>query len=502
MNLKLEANFKPDEEKIKVKKSTYLISLFLFSISAVVAYGVLNNKPSADNSLWVELSPTETAQNRVNIPSLAPLIEKAAPAVLVVTSEIKSLNPQLPPGVEQGPMGDFFRFFGPMQPPSDQETKAKGSGFIIHPSGLALTNHHMIEGAKSIKIKVGSALKEFDAEVIGSDETTDVALIKIKSDRKDWPVIPLGSSERLRVGDFAVAIGNPLGLELSAAFGMVSAKGRRDVHPSGRSGIFNFIQIDVPINPGNSGGVLMNLAGEAVGINTAISAAGQGIAFAIPIDQVKLALPQLKDKGHIVRAGLGIRIENVSPELAKSLGLPYAFGALVREVMQKSPAQKAGIAAGDIITEFDGKVVEDASALQLMASLAGVGKSIPLLIRRDGQIRPLRVTLAELPRENAAESEPPKQGSGGISSLKEFGLALSTNPDKDLKGAKVVQVDPQSVAAFTGIEVGDIIVRINDTVIKNAANAVESVKKTASGEALRLYLRRQNSTIFISITKP
>lgn len=466
-----------------------------------------SSSQSVPNSLWVELKTDDAQKVSIALPSLAPLVKRVDPAVLVVTTEsvVKRQEMQIPPG--------FEFFFGPQQrnqPLPEQKSKGQGSGFIIHPSGLALTNNHVIEGASSIKIKIGgNDLKEYDAEVIGADENTDVALIKIKSDRKDWPVIPLGNSDALQVGDFAVAIGNPLGLELSVSMGIVSARGRRDIHPSGKDGLFNFIQIDAPINPGNSGGPLLNLSGEVVGINTAISASGQGIAFAIPIDQVKQILPQLKDKGKATRSGMGVKIGNVSPELAKAIGLPHAYGALVQEVTPGSPAQKSGVMAGDVITEFDGKTIKDASSLRLLAGLGGIGKSVPLALYRNGETKLLTITLSELPKEGKAALPVPKKED--MLGLEDLGLSVVTLDEsarkklglqKNLQGARVVQVDPQSAAGVAGFTINDVIFKVNGRAIKDAKALSSLVKSTKQGELLMIYFRRQGATIFVAIPKP
>ncbi len=444
--------------------------------------------PSKATDLWVELTPEQAKSSIIPIPSLAPLVNRVKPAVLVVTTESvtqPNRQLQLPPGFE-----DFFRM--PQQP---QKSTGLGSGFIIHPSGLAVTNNHVIEGATKIKIKVGGDLKEYDGEVIGTDPDTDIALIQIKSDKKDWPVIPLGSSTAMQVGDFAMAIGNPLGLEHSISFGPISARGRRDIQPSGKRGLFDFMQLSAPINPGNSGGALLNMSGEVVGINTAISASGQGIAFAIPIDQVKHVLPQLKKNGKASRSGMGVKIENVSSDLAKELGLPYAQGALVREVVPNSAASKAGIQPGDIITEFDGKAIEDASSLQLEAGLAGVGKSAPLKVFRDGNYLTLRITLEALNKE-----EPLKQADR--KSLEELGINVANYKEQTLQGAKVVEVNPQSLAAMAGIEKDDVIVKVNNQPIKDAESLAALVKKAPQKAILRILIRRQNSTIFVVLQKP
>ncbi len=430
----------------------------------------------------------------IPLPSLAPLVNRVKPAVLVVTTEAESnVNQQIPPGFE-----DFFRFFGPGQGVRGgpkQKSTGLGSGFIIHPSGLALTNNHVIEGATKIKIKVGGDLKEYDAEVVGTDPDTDVALIQIKSPRKDWPVIPLGSSNAMQVGDFAMAIGNPLGLENSISFGPISARGRRDIQPSGKRGLFDFMQLSAPINPGNSGGALLNMSGEVIGINTAISASGQGIAFAIPIDQVKHILPQLKKDGKASHSGMGVKIENVSSELAKEMGLPQTYGALVREVLPGSAASKAGIQPGDVITEFDGKTITDASSLSVEAHLAGVGRSVPLQVFRDGKFIMLKLTLEALAKE-----EPLKKADA--KGLNDLGIKIVSYKDKMMQGAKVVSVDPNSVAAMVGMEEGDIIVKVNNQAIKDADSLSSLVGKTPSGGILRVFIKRGASTLFVALQKP
>lgn len=427
------------------------------------------------------------------IPSLAPLVNRVKPAVLVITTEsIARSEQQIPPGFE-----DLFRFFGPgpnMRMP-EQRSTGLGSGFIIHPSGLALTNNHVIEAASKIKIKVGGELKEYDAEVIGADPDTDVALIQIKSDRKDWPVIPLGSSNSMHVGDFAMAIGNPLGLEHSISFGPISARGRRDIQPSGKRGLFDFMQLSVPINPGNSGGALLNMSGEVIGINTAISASGQGIAFAIPIDQVKHMLPQLKKTGKVSRSGMGVRIENISSDLAKELGLPFAQGALVREVLPNGPAAKAGIQPGDVITEFDGKAIEDASSLSVEAGLAGVGRSAPITLFRDGKSITLKITLEALNQEIPLKK-------ADLKSLEELGLSVASYKDSSVQGAKVLEINPRSIAAMVGLEKEDVIIKVNNQAIKNAEALANIVKKAPERAILRMFVRRGQSTLFVVLQKP
>lgn len=383
---------------------------------------------------------------------------------------------------------------------------------MIHPSGYALTNSHVIEKATKIKVKVGSSPKEYTAEVIGSDADYDVALIKIKSDRKDWPVIPLGDSDKAQVGDPAVAIGNPLGLELSASSGMISARGRRDIHPSGRSGLFDFVQIDAPINPGNSGGPLLNAAGEAIGINTAM-AQGNGIGFTIPINLVKQILPQLKEKGKASRSYLGVQVQPVeTDEAAKALGLSEASGAFVRRVEPNTPASKAGLLAGDVIVELGGEPVADANALTLKAALAEAGKTITAKVMRDGKLISLSVTPAPRPGDMDAPSKPGQKPDNKDPdySMQQLGFAAVTlddnarrqlGLDKNVEGARVVGVDNYSNAGEAGISPNDVITHVNGVAIKSAKQLSEVIGKAPASSVLKMKVIHKGETISVLLEK-
>lgn len=448
--------------------------------------------------LWVELTAEQAAKDRINIPSLAPLVERTSKAVILINTEVKQAANQMQ---MEGIPPELYRYFG-QQPQIQPERKAQGqgSGFLIHPSGLALTNFHVIEGATSIKVRVGEELQDYEAEVVGSDAATDVALLRIKSKKANWPFIPLGKSHDLRVGDFVVATGAPQGLQGSYSFGIVSALGRRDVAPSGRQGLYDFIQTDAAINFGNSGGPLINLTGEAVGINTAISAQGQNIGFAIPIDQVKQMLPALEGKGKVSRSWLGVRIQDIAPEVAKELGLTTANGALVREVIPGGPADKAGIKAGDVIVEFDNISIKTSSSLQSLAGLAGVDKIISLKVMREGKPKALSMKLEKMQEENQSADEKP---SSTDSMWNELGMQVTeVDPKVGIKGAYVSKVGVDSFAQRIGIEVKDIIVKVNGKEIDSAKTLTNVIKNTKSGGVIRLHLRRGNATIFVIFPKP
>ncbi len=500
---------------MKSKKIIFLAGLLIAGLAAYNLDSFFGTKTPArgtTKNLWVELSPDDVKKDLIQIPSLAPLIKRVEDAVLVVTTEaiIKQPQMQLPPGMEQGPFKDFFRFFGQPNDQEDRKAKGQGSGFIIHPSGYALTNNHVIENATKITVKVGASQQEYEAEVVGTDVNTDVALIKIKGTRNDWPVIPLGDSDQVLVGDWAIAIGNPLGLELSASHGMISARGRRDVNPSGRQGLYDFIQIDAPINFGNSGGPLLNLAGEVIGINTAISAQGQGIAFAIPIKQVKNILGQLKENGKATRSWLGLKIQKVGSELAKEMGLSFPHGALVHEVVKDSPAAKAGIKAGDIVTQFNNKVVEDPSSLSFMAGLAAAKQSIPVTFYRNKKAQTVMVLLEEMPSETPDTGVAPAE-KGSATKIKDLGIAVTTltkewqkklKIDEELLGGAVIsELSPGSPVRIYGIQQYDVVISLNDVPVKSAEEFANAYGKLKNGQFVKLLMKRGNTTIFTAFAK-
>jgi serine protease Do len=471
--------------------------------------------PAASNGLWTEPSRTRTA---VQIPSLAPLVDKLEPAVLVIFTET-DFDPErdLPPGHPPLRDGMPLPFEGGSEG-QDPTMRGQGAGFLITPTGYALTNHHVIENARSITVRVGENHEEINATVVGSDEKTDIALIKLDSPKKDWPVIALGDSDGMHVGDFVVAIGSPFGLEQSVSLGIISGRSRRDIAPSGREGLYDFLQTDASINPGNSGGPLLNLFGEVIGINAAVNAAGNGIGFAIPINMVKRMLPSLKEKGRFARSWIGVQITAVDNEIASGLGLDRARGALVREVVPDGPAAKGGMVAGDVIVSFAGKPIEDSYELPLLAGEAGVGKVVKVDVVREGKPRTLNVTLGDHP-DNATvaaaekKAEPrkvddKKAGDAKDGSLGVVVVTLDADDSERLKlrpevaGARVTKVRPGSAAFEAGVQTDDVILKVNGKEVRTASDFASVVKETPSKGLLRLTLRRGDSTIFIPLPKP
>ena len=321
---------------------------------------------------------------------------KVTPAVVNIRAERVRSVPRLGPLFDEF-FGDLFR-----QPRVPQREQSLGSGFIISAAGLILTNAHVVEGAEQIKVYLADQ-RVFPGEVLGIDAKTDVAVLKVNSDQP-LPVAVLGDSERIRVGQWALAIGNPFGLDSTLTVGVVSATGRANV---GIEDYEDFIQTDASINPGNSGGPLLNIYGEVVGINTAIVAAGQGIGFAIPINLAQQIAQQLIATGEVTRGWLGVSIQPLDPALAETFGLQSVAGAIVTRVLPGSPAAAAGLQRGDVLLSFAGKAVRGVGELQLLVANAPIGKGVPVEILRNGKRLALTVSIAPRDERKAAAGAPP-----------------------------------------------------------------------------------------------
>jgi Do/DeqQ family serine protease len=316
-------------------------------------------------------------------------------------------GPNVPQGNDDPFFRDFFnQFFGSEGPDSRSEFRRPGlgSGVIIDKRGLVLTNFHVVKGADEILIRL-SDKREYRGQILGTDPKTDLAVVKFQPDH-EITVASLGNSDALRVGEWAIAIGNPFGLDQTVTVGVISATGRSDV---GIATYENFIQTDASINPGNSGGPLVNLKGQVIGVNTAIVAAGQGIGFAIPINMVKRVVDQLVDKGKVVRGWLGVALQPLSPDLAQSLGLAGTNGAVVGSTITGSPAAQAGLQQGDVIVAYDSTPVDDYRHVQRLVAETGVGKSVTLQVVRKKQKMDVAVTIAEVPDETARRPGPPSK---------------------------------------------------------------------------------------------
>ena len=413
-------------------------------------------------------------------------------------------NPQF-----EGPYGDFFRRLFPETPQQQQnphrrmKIPSSGSGFIIDRQGYVLTNNHVVRDASEISVTL-SDNRKFKAKVVGMDPGTDVAVIRINADGP-FPTVPLGDSDEIRIGDWAVAIGNALGeLDGTLTVGVVSAKGRSNLSIVGGAPSYqNFIQTDASINFGNSGGPLLNIRGEAIGINTAINPSGEGIGFAIPINIAKSVANQLISSGKVVRGYLGILPQELTPELAENWGLKDPRGVLVGSVSANTPADKAGFKVKDVITEFDGKRVDDVQRFRLLVADTPVNKKVRVNVLRAGQPRDLYVTLGERPTdEEARRQEQAPSGWLGFSVEPLTGDFAKQNEVREREGVIVSDVVPGSGADDAGIARGDIIKEVNDVPVKNEEEYKSAVEKSRAKNPKKpvvLLLKRGDSTLFVAV---
>jgi len=393
------------------------------------------------------------------------------------------------------PFKDFFERFFRDQIPKDFRQQSLGTGVVIDKEGFILTNNHVVEMADEIKVKLADE-KEFLAKIIGRDQKTDLALIKIDPDKPLSP-LPLGDSDSLEVGEWVVAIGNPFGLGNTVTAGIVSAKYRQ----IGQSSYDNYIQTDASINPGNSGGPLLNLAGEVVGINTAIfsqSGGNIGIGFAIPINMAKDLLPQLK-KGKVVRGWLGVMIQKITPELKQKLDLKDEKGALVADVTPGGPAEKAGIQRGDVIVTFNGKEIKEMSELPYVVASTPVGKSVAVEVLRKGQKKSFEIKIAELKDEKEAPVVTEAKPRLGMTVedltpelAKNFGLS-------EAKGVVVVQVEDGSSSAEAGLRAGDVILEIDQSPVKDVKDFGRKIESYKAGDTVLILAKRRGATVFLTL---
>jgi serine protease Do len=399
---------------------------------------------------------------------------------------------------ENDPFNDFFdRFFGEERP-HDFKQRSLGSGFIINKDGYIVTNNHVVENADKIEVILKDE-KEFDAEIVGRDANTDLALIKIKPDR-DLPVLLFGDSDALKVGQWVVAIGSPFGLEHTVTAGIVSAKGR----VIGSGPYDDFIQTDASINPGNSGGPLINMQGKVVGINTAIIAGGSGIGFAIPINLAKNIVDQLKSSGEVIRGWLGVGIQDISKQVAEYYGIKSEKGVLVTEVFPDDPADKAGIEPQDIILSINGKEVGSAREITSMIADLDVGETVKIQVLRNGKTRTFKVKIAkrEETRISARSTHKEKQTELGISVENVTPEIARRFNLKDAKGVIVSAVEPDSKADEAGVKRLDIIKEINHKSIATVSDLNKVISEIKKDEPIRMFIWRTNrGFLVIKMTK-
>lgn len=477
-----------------------LIGFFIVSVVEVLRSSFVPSGPGPDVQTASAISSGDGGRITG---SFADLVERLKPAVVNI-STTKTVRG----GGMRSPFGggspsdryfggdDFFeRFFGDI-PKREFKQRSLGSGFIISADGYIFTNNHVIERADKILVKLSDG-REYKAEVIGRDNKTDLALIKIKPGNS-LPVVEIGDSEKLRVGEWVIAIGNPFGLEQTVTAGIVSAKGR----VIGAGPYDNFIQTDASINPGNSGGPLFNMEGKVIGVNTAIVTQGQGIGFAIPSSMAKNILPDLKTKGKVTRGWMGISVQDVTEDIAKSLKLSQRSGALISEVFKGDPADKAGLRPGDVILEINGKNIKDTHQLLILIASFHVGEKVNVKVSRDGQEKTYQVIVDERKDrpEVAIESGDGKTSFGmSVQDItpqiaRQLGIPMS-------KGVIVTDIDEGSPADEVGIQPRDIILQVNKVNIGSLKDYEREIAKPAAKNSILLLIKRGKTTYYVALRR-
>ncbi|HTO92189.1 MAG TPA: Do family serine endopeptidase [Candidatus Sulfotelmatobacter sp.] len=431
------------------------------------------------------------------------VVDKALPAVVFI-----DVRKKVGGGDSDDPQEQLFRrFFGEDSPRKPTYRPSSGSGFIIDSQGRILTNNHVVRDADQITVTLNDK-RQFKARVLGADPETDVAVIKIDAD--NLPVLPLGDSDNLRVGDWAIAIGNPLGeLKGSVTVGIISAEGRSNLNIFGGTPAFqDFIQTDASINFGNSGGPLCNIRGEAIGINTAINPSGQGIGFAIPINLARHVAEQLVAKGSVSRAWLGVQLAELTPELAEGFGIKGDQGVVIQDVVPGQPAERAGLKRNDVIVEFQGQPVTDLQKFRLKVADTAVGSKVNLVVLRDGKKVPVSVTLSQRDQNVLASNQgSPDDKNAPESPASAAGLKVRDMSRSELSAAKldagviITDVEDSSPADEAGLQPGDVIEEVGGKSVASSedfSKAIASAKKSGKRHAV-LLVRRGDSSQFVPL---
>lgn len=450
---------------------------------------------------YVPFAPTVPKQIIETSKAFSEIASAISPSVVNI-STTKVMKREAHPFLDD-PFFDFFTPFRDFRMPKKWKEQSLGSGVVVSSDGYIITNNHVVEQADEIRVTLFDK-RSFKAKVIGSDSKTDVAIVKIGAD--NLPAIQWGDSDKLQVGEFVLAVGNPYGLSHTVTMGIISAVGRANV---GIADYEDFIQTDAAINPGNSGGPLVNTKGELIGINTAIfsrSGGYQGIGFAVPSNMAKLVMDQLVEKGKVTRGWLGVTIQELTPELSQKFGLKNSKGALVGDVAKGSPAEKAGIKRGDIILEFNGKTVKDVGNLRNLVAQSKAGSEVSITLLRGDKEFNLKITIAELPRE-ISESSPDTipddstvEGLTGLTVIeltREIARQLGLN--KDEKGVVVVRVEVGSPAEEVGIRKGDVIQELDRKKIDGLNEYNKIISNIRQGDTVLLFINRGGKKFYVTL---
>ena len=453
----------------------------------------------------------QAASNVAQPAGFADMVERVKPSVISVKVTMKKATEGSENSDDDGPgspMERFFRQFGgpdgmPKMPDHDGRRRGmmgQGSGFFISSDGYAVTNNHVVEGADKVEVTTDAG-KTYTAKVIGTDPRTDLALIKVEGG-SGFPFAKL-SEGKARVGDWVLAVGNPFGLGGTVTAGIVSASGR-DI---GNGPYDDFIQIDAPVNKGNSGGPAFNMQGDVVGVNTAIyspSGGSVGIAFSIPASTVKSVIAQLKDKGAVSRGWIGVQIQPVTQDIADSMGLKQAEGALVAEPQKDGPAAKAGIAAGDVITAVNGQSIKDARQLARIIGGLAPDSTVKLDMLRNGKSKVVNLTLGKLPNAREAKADTDADGKGSATDAPRLGMTLAPADKIDgagKEGVVVMKVDPKSTAADRGFKKGDVILEVAGKSVANPGDVREAIEaaRTDKKSSVLMRLRSGDASRYVAV---
>jgi len=477
------------------------IFAFLFGLIISIGIPTLSNRTEASQGTS-GINPIINEQGESPFTRVAEIV---SPAVVNISAErtIKTGFDNFEWNF-RGPFEDFFRDFFKNLPPSESKTRTLGSGFIISEDGYLITNHHVIKDASDIIIRLTNK-KEYkgkDIKIIGSDSRTDIALLKIETKEK-LPCLKLGDSDKIKVGDWVMAVGNPFNLEGTVTVGVISAKGRSHIPLSEGPDFQNFLQTDAAINPGNSGGPLLNLQGEVIGINTAITSTtggNIGIGFAIPINLAETIIEELKTKGKITRGYLGVYLEELTEDMKKALNLSSLEGVLINEVINNSPADKAGIKEGDVIIEFNGKKVTDVQSFRLLVAATPPGQTVKLKLVRDDKEMDLRIKVGEMEAQVVSQRGEKQETQLGLQvvdidspEVKEYNLTAK-------KGVVVISVESNSPAEDAGIQIGDVVIGIGNKEIENISDFRNAVKNLKQGKPLIFQIQRAERKRYVALT--
>jgi len=483
---------------MQLKRTYFVATLALMLVAGVTLGAVAGGRTERAPQAAAPTAPVLPVQMPLNTGSFAGVAEVIKPAVININTVSKGGTLS---GGGRTPFEEFFgedffrRFFG--DAPERIPQRSLGSGVIVDPSGIALTNAHVVEKATEIEVITLDGSKH-KAKVVGADKKTDLAVLKLDDGKAQFKFARLGDSDRMQVGDWVIAVGSPFGLQATVTAGIVSAKARN----IGQGPFDDFIQTDAAINPGNSGGPLVNMQGEVIGINTAIVAGGSGIGFAIPSNMAKKIYTEINSKGRVTRGWLGVSIQPLTQELARSFNAKDTKGVLISDVIPDSPAAKAGLKPGDILLEFDGKKVEAPPDLQRTVALAQPGQDAKMKVWRDQAEKTVEIKIGEGPDEKEAQARPSRVTPSTL------GLEVRPiTPDlarqlnlKSGDGVIVARVDEGSAAGEAGVQRGDVIREINRQKVRSLADYERLTKDVKEGDRLTVLLQRGQMSLYVAFT--